>query len=36
MFYLGMGLGVFMKYGPYAEPDLIENIAVNINLSLSF
>ena len=36
MFYLGMGLGVFMKYGPYAEPDLIDNIAININLSLSF
>ena len=36
MFYLGMGLGVFMKYGPYAEADLIDNIAVNINLSLSF
>jgi hypothetical protein len=36
LFYLGIGLGVFMKYGPYAEPDLINNIAVNINLSLSF
>ncbi len=36
MFYIGFGLGVFMKYGYFSEPDLINNFALNINLSFSF
>ena len=36
MFYVGFGLGVFMKYGYYSELDLINNFALNINLSFSF
>jgi len=36
MFYMGLGLGVFMKYGHYAEPNLKDNFAVNLNLSFSF
>jgi hypothetical protein len=35
MFYMGFGVGVFMKYGPNAEPDLINNFAINLSINIT-
>lgn len=34
--YLGLGGGAFMRYGPYANPDMDKNLAYKISLVLSF
>ncbi|MEX2597834.1 MAG: DUF5686 family protein [Salibacteraceae bacterium] len=36
MFYVGLGMGVHSRYGPYSFPEIERNIAVKINLNISF
>ena len=33
--YLGIGLGGFYRYGPYANPELKDNVSLNFNLTMT-
>ena len=34
--YMGIGAGVFYRYGPYRYNDIIDNFATRVTLSFSF